>query len=163
MQNNFCRKQFTFHSSWVAAMSYIRSNAVRNRLIAAIIEYGLNRRHTPVGNAVADAIMVLVMDQIDREGGVDDEVPSSALDGDILSPDGETVLGGEDDSEQPECGEDILEAVGTAAATETSSNEAKTDYDGDVPSSPVDIRPKAKQKSRSRKKKRQARRRKHRR
>lgn len=67
MKNSFSQTEFTFHSSWIAAMSHIRSNAVRNRLMASIIEYGLKRTYSPIGNAAADAIMVLVMDQIDRE------------------------------------------------------------------------------------------------
>lgn len=48
-------------------MSLIAAKSVRNKLLAAITEYGLKRTYTPIGNKTADALMVLIMDQIDRE------------------------------------------------------------------------------------------------
>lgn len=50
-------------------MKFIASNAVRNRLINSLIEYGLNGVFVPVGNATADAILSMAMEQIDRECG----------------------------------------------------------------------------------------------
>lgn len=70
MKGTLClNEKFTFHGSWLTAMGYIASKAARNRLMASIVEYGLNGRHVPVGNSTADAILSIVMDQIDREGG----------------------------------------------------------------------------------------------
>ncbi len=163
-KNDFYRTQFTFHRSWMTAMSYIRSKAVRNRLTAAIIEYGMNRTHTPIGNAVADAIMVLVMDQIDRECGGNDEATSSEMNSDTLSPESETTLDGGDDSVRLECSEDIREAIDSTTDAEVSSDEEDAADGGEEePSSSVDIAVRAKRKSKSCKKKLQARRRKNRR
>ncbi len=68
MENTlYCNDSFTFHASWIKAMQFIKSQSVRNRLVAAIVEYGLTRVHTPIGNPVADAIFCLVIDRIDRE------------------------------------------------------------------------------------------------
>lgn len=68
MENTlYCNEQFTFHASWLKAMQFIKSQSVRNRLVAAIVEYGLTRVHNPIGNPVADAIFTLVIDRIDRE------------------------------------------------------------------------------------------------
>lgn len=60
-------------------MSLIAAKSVRNKLLAAITEYGLKRTYTPIGNKTADALMILIMDQIDRESECVQEPENDAV------------------------------------------------------------------------------------
>lgn len=165
----YCNEQFVFHASWIKAMRHIKSPSVRNRLIAAILEYGLNRVYTPIGNPVADAILTLVIDQIDREsprvgeksaGTVstqDSECPAPTDMDDWSRYDEDVKEGGEslslkERSCSPLC--DRQEA-------DTLHEDASSCADGNF--SQRDNSNKNRRESKSRKKKRRARRRKHRR